>query len=273
MSWGPIPIAASAGSQSMSGGINAAASMPIAVPAGASNTKGAWVEVVASTGFNATLIDLIILGTGTSGSSRHMLFDIGIGGSGSEVVLVPNILVGTANSMRRYTLPLWVPAGTRVAVRYQCTDAAWINNVSVVLHNTGHLQSETGASALAYGANPAGSTGTALAIPGAINTMGAWTQITASTSASLRSILVTATGPTSATWSSAPNALVDVGYGGSGSEQILLNGLPLSWATTEMTNNTSVTIPVNLPAGTRLAARYQATDIAQPASVALVGIS
>jgi len=257
----------------MTGGVNTAASFPVNVPAGAANTKGAWVEAFASTGFNATLIDLIVMGSGASGNSRQMLCDIGIGGSGSEVVLAPNILIGTASGARRYTLPLWIPAGTRVAVRYQSTDAAWVNNISVILHNTGHLQSETGSSALAYGANPAGSTGTSLAIPGAINTLGAWTQITASTSASLRSILVAVTGPSTPSWSAAPNALVDIGYGGIGAEQALLNGLPLAWTVTEMTNGTPATIPVNLPAGTRLVARFQATDIAQAPVVALVGMS
>jgi hypothetical protein len=245
----------------------------VAVAAGAAHTKGPWTEIFTATGFNATLIDLLVLGTGTSGQNRHMLCDIGIGVSGSEVVFVPNIMIGTANGMRRYTLPLWIPAGTRIAVRYQTADPTWIINTSIVLHNTGHLQSETGVSAVAYGVNTSASSGIPVTLPGAINTMGAWTQITPSTSANLRSLLITAQGPAGSSWSAAPNALIDIGYGSSGAEQILLNDLPFSWAVTEMTNSTPLTIAVNLPIGTRLVARFQATDIAQAPLVALIGVS
>jgi hypothetical protein len=254
--------------------VNAAASVAVTLNSGAvTHTKGAWLELFSSTASNTTMLDFIVNGTSTSGQPRHMLCDIGIGGAGSEVVLVPDIEIGMAGGIRRYNVPIWIPQGTRIAVRYQTTPVSHPINVQMAIYNTGHSQVETGVSAVAYGTNPATSTGTPLTLPGAINTLGAWTQIAASTSATIRSLLIATTGPLGNSWANSTSVLLDVGYGGVGSEQALVSGLSMGWGTTEFTDSVALTVPVNLPAGTRLAARYQANDIAQPPTVSLIGIS
>lgn len=277
MSWGPIPIAPQmivSGPNVALGGLNTAASQPLAMTAaGTTHTKGAWTELFTSTTFDATMLELILQATGTSGFSRHMLCDVGIGAAGSETVIVPNIAVGTASSIRKYTLPIWVPSGSRIAVRLQSNTASVSVNTQMVISNTGHTQSDTGASAVSIGTSTATSTGTALTLASVANTVSAWTQITAATASDLRGLLVSAQGPTAGSWSSNNDVLVDIGYGGSGSEQILISGLYLFWNTNELTDGTPITLPVDLPNGTRLVARYQGSTIAQAPVVSMVGFA
>jgi hypothetical protein len=277
MSWGSIPIAPQVAvqtAQSAVGGINLATSTPIPmISAAVAHTKGAWQELFASTAFNATLIELIPQGTGSSAQNRHMLCDIGIGAPGSEAVLVPNISIGMASSWRRFTIPIWVPQGSRVSVRYQTAPLSLSMNVQLVLHATGHAQADTGSSATAYGANLAASSGTPLTLPGAIHTAGAWTQITASTTGAARALVVMPEGPAGASWSQPADALIDIGYGGVGTEQPLLSGLAMTWAVTETTEGSPITLPISLPSGTRLVARYQASTIVQPPLMTILAIS
>lgn len=272
--WGIIPIAKSVNPASAIGGVNTSTSTAATViSGGTAHTKGAWVELFASTAFNTTWLDLIVMGTANSGANRHMLCDVGIGPAGSETVLIPNVAIGCAGGIRRYPIPIWVPAGTRIAVRYQTLTTSHPITLQIAIHNTGHLQSDTGNGAIACGVNTATSSGTALALAGAINTLSAWTEITASTSAAIRSLLVTTQGPLSASWADNASVLIDVGYGASGAEQVLISGLPMGWGTTEMTDSTPLILPVNLPSGTRLVGRYQSTHINQAPTMAMLGIS
>lgn len=88
------------------------------------HTKGAWIEVVSATTHATTLIEMWA-DVDVSGAATGTLVDIGIGGAGSEVVVVPNIPIGSwinaANTQRNASiaLPLSIPTGARVAVRIQ----------------------------------------------------------------------------------------------------------------------------------------------------------
>jgi hypothetical protein len=236
------------------------------------HVKGAWTELFSATDINATLVDLIVAGTGASGQDRHMLCDIGIGSAGNETVLVSNIYIGCTNGMRRYTIPIWIPSGSRVVVRCQTLSLLFATGVQMALHNTGHLQADTGSSATTYGANTVTSGGTPATAAASINTLSAWTELSAAISSSIRSMLVVVGGPAGSAWNAA-EVLADIGYGTSGNEQVLISRLPLSWGTTEMAENTSLTIPVSLPAGTRLVVRYQSTLITHPPTFVLVGVT
>jgi len=98
--------------------------------AGTTNTKGAWVEIVSScpSGVN----EIIVTMQGADGaSSTHLtwLLDVGIGAAGSEVVLIPDIhhhSYDTASGNAVYSrsqFPAAIPAGTRIAIRAQCSHA------------------------------------------------------------------------------------------------------------------------------------------------------
>jgi len=87
------------------------------------HTKGNWAQVTASLPHDAYGFWLIMAGTATSATNTDMLLDIGIGAGGSEVVIVPNLLSGWTGSPtqgpRVLWLPIFIPKGTRVAIRNQ----------------------------------------------------------------------------------------------------------------------------------------------------------
>jgi hypothetical protein len=101
-------------------------------PGGTAHTKGSWVEVVATTAeeyrglYYAVTVNNNGTTTGTTVSaSTHWLFDIGIGGSGSEVAVIPNIHWSVITSKIHYKNQSWypvgIPAGSRLSVRCQCS--------------------------------------------------------------------------------------------------------------------------------------------------------
>jgi len=85
----------------------------------AGNTKGSYAQLIASTARDYS--GLIVLAYGQS--ATEYLMDIAIGASGSEQVIMPNVMLGIA-SMAGFYIPLAVPSGTRVAARCQCAAAA-----------------------------------------------------------------------------------------------------------------------------------------------------
>jgi hypothetical protein len=90
-------------------------------PGATANTKGAWVELVASTLYDVRAITLSY-GTDNTGSTNAALMDLGVGASGSEQVVIsnmsgPNTAFGAGNCLGLYNLP--IPAGSRIAVRMQ----------------------------------------------------------------------------------------------------------------------------------------------------------
>jgi hypothetical protein len=107
-------------------GINAAATdgTTPALPANI-NVKGAWTELVASTAhaFEHVILCIGINSSGTSGRPNRI--DLGVGPAGSEAVVLPDYIVteghtsGMAMCPAISVLPVSVPAGSRVALRYQ----------------------------------------------------------------------------------------------------------------------------------------------------------
>ncbi len=106
-------------------------------PGGTVNTKGSWVELVASTSFDHVFLNL---GVGYQNKQSRTqtpswLADIGIGASGSEVVLIPDIYLfrdsggdgtsgqGTFTVQNVGPFPVGIPSGTRLSVRAQCNNA------------------------------------------------------------------------------------------------------------------------------------------------------
>lgn len=112
-------------------GFNAATNLGVTVdPGGVANTKGAYAQITPSTtndlaGFFLSL-DSQGLSSGTA-NNVHILFDIALGGAGSEKVIIPNIalfqFVGSTGVWRLPEatpyFPVPVKAGTRIAARAQ----------------------------------------------------------------------------------------------------------------------------------------------------------
>lgn len=107
-------------------GDNTGSSRGTTVTAGSANTKGSWSQIVASTAHDYR--ELLVAADHFSNQGRGLL-DIGVGGSGSEVVLIPDLHVNfgqqnQAGKGQYWNLPVSIPAGTRLAARTQCDQAS-----------------------------------------------------------------------------------------------------------------------------------------------------
>jgi len=86
-------------------------------------TKGAWVQLIASTSFYWNWINLTLHDANTN---NDYYTDIGIGAAGSEVVLIPDInyhsyAVGTGVTTLKDVFKCQIPIGTRISARTKAT--------------------------------------------------------------------------------------------------------------------------------------------------------
>lgn len=229
---------------------------------GSTNTKGAWLQLVSATAFDAH--GIIVQLRASSQSSRTYLADIGVGGSGSETVKIPNLFVthGGSSHTAYYHFPIFIPAGTRLSGRYQVNSLTSPScRTSVILYQASG-PCPTLSRVRAYGATTADSGGIAVT-SGASNVEGSWTQITASTDIDVKAFIV-ATSHSGGDYSlSASLHNGDIGIGASSSEKAILTNLSQSAVNNFFFPITFGTFPYAIPAGTRLSAR-SVSDIASP---------
>ena len=244
--------------------------------AGTAHDKGAWAELIASTGdaYDGLVLSCDSTFAGSVDSAR--LLDVGIGAAASEVVIVPELDVGgwLLAQSQHIILPVHIPKGSRVALRCQ---GVQISDADVIYFG-GYLRAENGrrspSSLVAMGTSTSTSTGTTLTTPGAANTKGAWTQITASTPQAFRAILVQVTLAAGTTTIPASNLKVDVAVGASGTESVIVANMNMRSSTIEAISDgvPQTTVPVHIPAGSRLAMRYQAQDTSVPLAGSIIGV-
>lgn len=185
-----------------------------------SNGAKVWVQLIASTPFAG---NALLLQVGPNNAGRCLL-DIGIGPSGSEVVVVPDLYFGFQSGLggpQHIPLPLAIPAGARVAARVATTNA----NGSVIVGATlldGSFNGKSPAGrVLAWGIDTGQARGTEIP-SGSFNAKGGWTTLGTPTAACRGFFILH--GPQA--WFGVDMAqLIDVGIGGAGSEQVLVPDL------------------------------------------------
>ncbi len=97
---------------------------------GTANVMGSWTQLIASTSKRAVAIIISL----AWGSGVDMLVDIGTGGSGSEVVLLPYLLhAGNGPRLTHYTFMIEIPSGTRIAARCQSPTASATDKAEIYL--------------------------------------------------------------------------------------------------------------------------------------------
>jgi len=146
-------------------------SMPATVDEGvlitasaSTNTKGSWTELIASTTYDSFGFWLKFTASFTAATIEDILADIGIGAAASEVVLMPNLMVGARADTQNFGglifIPLFIPKGTRVAARCQSNIASNTVRMNIIINGA---QSEGQAIYVgcdAYGVNTGTSAGT-----------------------------------------------------------------------------------------------------------------
>ncbi len=103
------------------------------------NTKGSYVELIASTPRKSSVALLTMGAASTMAANVGFLVDLAIGPSGSEVVVCADLHNRLSPSALSWSqpqfLPLAIPAGVRVAARCQASSASAASRlVGVILH-------------------------------------------------------------------------------------------------------------------------------------------
>lgn len=228
------------------------------ITAGSANTKGSWTQLIASTGESGSWIGVSF---GHSPNGSDVLLDIGIGGAGSEKVILANLCTSewATTEISDYYFPIRVPSGSRVAARCQSTFASDTVRCSAVV-GAGTAKTPSPLNVVTtYGANTADSGGTSVDPGGSANTKGSYSQITSATTAPVSAILVGFPGQDNHARTLA-RFLVDIAVGAAASEKIVVPNL----AVVTETNNTPRPnpygpIPCQIASGSRIAARMQSS--------------
>lgn len=227
------------------------------------NTEGSFTQLIASTTFDANAI-LVMFDDIAAG--LDYLVDIAIGAAAAEVVLLTDLYVGGGTGAivygAQYYFPIAIPAGTRLSARCQCSTGASSLRVSCLLMQQSFLPSQPLGRVTTYGANAADSGGVQVDPGGTANTKGSYSQIVASTTYDT-SALIFAIGNQLNTVRSSQSWLVDIAIGGAGSETIIIPNVVLGCNTSPdiVCPQTSLLLPISIPAGTRMAARAQSDGI------------
>lgn len=253
----------SAGVNSEAGALTASSVMTTLTANATINLKGAWVTMIAATGFPSSELNVTSPGAlAGSAIDTSTLFEVAIGAAGVEVVLVPEVPCGHSyNDYKTWRFPVAIPAGVRVSMRIQSRVISKTMTAQVRIFGGGVVPPEASPSGGdAYGILTASSGGTAIPIATATNTKTGWTVLTASTVERAR-FMVVGIQPVVGTVQNSATGLVDISIGAAGAEQVIVANVPYGTNVAEQLQFGAITVPVTIPAGTRLAARYQASQI------------
>lgn len=150
------------------------------------HTKGtSWTQLIADTGPRSLGILIALDNTASSNANTSMLLDIGIGASGQEQVLIPDLAAGfilpqaTSTQQRTYYFPIYIPANSRLSARSQAAIASDTVLVSLQLFQRPLGPGFVGTRVTAYGVDSATSRGVIAATGN--STYGTAVQIAAST--------------------------------------------------------------------------------------------
>lgn len=240
---------------------NPGSTNPPTITAGSpAHTKGAWTEIVGGLGINASAI--MLRGTVENvypNEEGNSLIDIGMGAAGSERVIIPNLFHPSSEGMQ-VLLPVRFPAGQRLAVRMQSVIASATMSLMITMMDQGYW-SPPGFDLVESSADLANSRGHTLTDPGAAHTKGAWTELIASTSFAAKKMLVVVDklygedGDAKST--------VDIGVGSAGNEVVIVPDIYTWHKQFSSVGRLPYSLwDVNIPPGSRVAARYQSAGSA-----------
>lgn len=242
------------------GGDVVANSTGTVLTSGAANVKGDWVQLIASTAYDSSFIGISL--TDMNAGDIDMLVDIAIGADGFEVVILESLYTGSGAASNTYggyyLFPLIIPEGTRISANVQSSGATDTVDCVVQLFAGGFAQGTQLQLVETYGADVSTSGGEVIDPGSTVDEAGGYTQIVASTAYDIKMLAIAIVNGAnvaraSYTW------LLTVGIGTAASEVAILENIPLtsSSASDMVVPQTLYMLPVNIPAGTRIAVQAQ----------------
>lgn len=253
-----FPPIGTSGSRYVQGGSDEATSTPTEVVSGASNSsKGDWVEMIASTPFDAYGVWLYI-GEGNATYNQDARIDVGVGADGSEVAIVPDLsLMGTSDDIgRQVFLPIFVPRGSRLSVRTEFLFADDWLKLSLGIVGYPLLGFGVFSHAVTYGLQSS-TRGTQVEYGGTANAKGSYHTIASSLTHPVKHLLVCVPGDAATI---DLRYLLDIAVGASGSERVIASNIPLVRTFSRSPIPSFIHVPVYINKGERVSARFQADD-------------
>lgn len=241
-------------------------------------TAGAWVELTAATGKDAHgFTALATAPINIASTDTSCIVEFATGASGSEVSFGYLDIghTGTSGSSGSGQPMIgWLPKGTRISARIvsaaQASETVTMIARQLVLGLGDLVRPATKTTTI--GLNLATAAGVSLSTPGAINTWGAWTEVTASTAQAFAALVVQTGQGASAGASAAADVKAQLGIGASGAERVLLS-VPITVSSSSRHYRVSTNIHFgNVPRGSRLVARYTTASTAVPLAMWLTGV-
>jgi hypothetical protein len=227
------------------------------------HVMGAFVPFSLVTPISASGITLTI-NTPTTLVASYLI-NIGIGASGSEQIIIPNIIVssGVLDLPAVVYFPVRIPAGVRLAAQVAASTASSTVTISGMLHGAVWGSPVPNQRVVAWRAGAlVNSRGTAID-PGAVaNTKPTtYTTVAAATTESARGLIIGLGNQIDLTRTVA-HWLIDVAVGAAASERIII---PDYYARASVNETVmpvlSPVFPVSVPAGSRLSVRAQSNNI------------
>ncbi len=224
------------------------------------NTEGTWTELVASTAREYQGFVLSAVKAYGVTELRAPQIDVAVGAAGSEKFLLENITIGginttTASAGEHILIPVVIPAGSRVAVRYQNGEISAHLNVLIHGFSSNWLLPYGFHRATTYGADATDSGGTKVDAGAVANTEGAYVEFSASTTNPIRAI-------TPIIFHSLDDQtiessfLFDIAVGAAASEVVIVEDIPIVTSRVEAAGpQVTPPLPVDIPSGTRLSVR------------------
>lgn len=227
-------------------------------------TKGAWAQLIASTTTDINWVSVAGESMTTGGSAFAV--DIGVGASGSELVVAANLNYTQAGGVS-FFFPLCIQAGSRIAARFASNNANDTFRLLMQGFQDTYQSAGTGSTIDTLGYNTALNVGTAVDPGASTNTKGAYSQIALTTTADYAGFFVTIDAQNTTGTVGTAQWLVDIAVGASGSEIVILPNV----YTIGVTNGLSVLYvpaqnyyPIQIATGSRIAARAQCTTATSP---------
>lgn len=217
------------------------------------NTKGAYSNGAPVAPFDADGLVVML----TANVTGTFLMDIAIGGAGSEVVVCPNVFWSGIKGQTKYIhLPIQIPAGATVSICGQSATGGQQWYAWFVFLRRGLWGVPSGGQIISVGEVTASSRGTQVDPGASAGTYGAWAQLTASTSADITALYPNM-GHALAVSSQAAQGYFDIGVGAAASEIPIIENFPYGQdgANNVGSGGPGFWLPVNIPAGSRIAVR------------------